>query len=263
MGAPGFGGLAWPAVVAHRGASSTIPENTLEAFAGALDAGADAVELDVRLTADGVPVVMHDPDVAATTDGTGLVRDLTLEEIRRLDASGHRGLRLAVPTFREAMEALGPRAGVDVEVKNIPGEPDYDSPTEGVARAVVEVLDDLGMRDRVLVSSFNPLSIELVRRLAPDVATGFLVTDRIEVGQALDHVTAAGHAMLLPPRASVLAAGPGFVADAHAAGVLVGVWTVDDPEEVGRLFAWGVDAVATNDPAAAVPLRDAARRSRG
>lgn len=263
MGAHGFGGLLWPAVVAHRGASSTYPENTLEAFRGALDAGADAVELDVRLTADGVPVIMHDPDVAATTDGSGLVRDLTLAEIRRLDASGGRGLGLGVPTFREAMEMLGPLGGVDVEVKNIPGEPDYDSPTESVARAVVEVLDGLGMRDRALVSSFNPLSIELVRRLAPDVATGLLTTERVDPRQALGHASAGGHAMILPAKSAVLAAGPALVAEAHGAGVLIGTWTVDDPAEITRLFGWGVDAVATNDPARAAPLRDAARRARG
>ena len=80
-------------MVAHRGASSTYPENTLEAFEGAIAAGADAVELDVRLTADGIPVVMHDLDVAATTDGHGFVHTMTLADLKRLDASGGRGRR--------------------------------------------------------------------------------------------------------------------------------------------------------------------------
>src|SRR5439155_21593183 len=91
-----------PSVVAHRGASLAYPENTVEAFEGAIAAGADVVELDVRLTADGVPVILHDLDVGATTDGTGFVHTWTLADVKRLDASGGRGSRAEVPTLREA-----------------------------------------------------------------------------------------------------------------------------------------------------------------
>src|SRR5918992_2292030 len=98
-------------VVAHRGASVEEPENTIAAFEAAIDAGADAVEFDVRMTADGHPVVMHDPDVSRTTDGTGLVCEVTLEELRRL----------GVPTLEDALGCLSGRAAADIEIKNLPG----------------------------------------------------------------------------------------------------------------------------------------------
>src|SRR5207244_5819311 len=88
----------WPAIVAHRGASATHPENTLSAFLAAAAAGADMVELDVRLTADGVPVVLHDLDVSRTTDGSGSAHLMSLRELKRLDASGGRGPRAEIPT---------------------------------------------------------------------------------------------------------------------------------------------------------------------
>lgn len=259
MGLGGIGDLCWPVVVAHRGASAAEPENTLAAFLAAVRAGADVVELDVRLTADGVPVIMHDPDVAATTDGAGHLHELTLDRLRALDASGGRGLGLRVPTFREALEALTPDVVVDAEIKHDPGEPGYDPTGEPVVEAAVRVLDELGVRGRVLLSSFNPRSIARARELAPGVATGLLTVDRVDPRLALAHAVEAGHGMVLPQSGALLGAGAEFVAEAHAAGIRVGTWTVDDPETLRRLFERGVDAVATNDPAAAVPLRDAAR----
>ena len=100
---------AKPLVVAHRGASVEYPENTIEAFEAAIGSG-DAVEFDVRMTADGHAVVMHDPDVSRTTDGTGLVSEMTLDEIRTL----------GVPTLEEALACLSGRAAADIEVKNLP-----------------------------------------------------------------------------------------------------------------------------------------------
>lgn len=256
-----FGDLVWPAVVAHRGASATHPENTLDAFEAAVAAGADGVELDVRLTADGVPVVLHDADVAATTDGRGPVHELPIELVRELDASGGRGLGLRIPTLREALEVLTPWVGVDIEVKNSPGEPGFD-PDD---RAVVEVLaalDVLGVRDRVLISSFNPMTVARARGLAPDVATGLLTPEALDPRSAAAAARDGGHAFVLPAVEAVRDGGPAFVGEAHAAGLRVGVWTVDDPEEVERLFSWGVDMVVANDPGALVGIRDAARASR-
>ena len=249
---PGFGEERWPAVVAHRGASATHPENTLGSFEAAVEAGADVVEMDVRLTADGVPVISHDPGLAATTGHGRLVREVTLSELKRLDAS--------VPTLREAMEVLSGRAGIDIE--NIPGQPDFDSPREAVAEDVVRQLDGSGFVGSVLVSSFNWLSIERVRELAPTIRTGFLTTDDVDPRAALAYAHEHGHAFVLPQAGALLEAGEGFVTEAHAERVRVGTWTVDDPATIGLLFSWGVDAVASNDPSTAVPVRDAARARR-
>jgi glycerophosphoryl diester phosphodiesterase len=246
----------WPVVVAHRGASVSHPENTLPAFEGAIAAGADIVELDVRLTADNVAVIMHDLDVSATTDGTGFVHQMTLEEIKRLDASRGPGPRVEVPTLREALQTLSGRIGLNVELKNLPGEPSFDSPREAAAEQVVELLGESAFDGPVLVSSFNWLSIERVRSLDPDVPTGFLTMAAIDPYAALVYARTNGHTYVLPQAPALFAAGEEFVQEAHLEGVLVGTWTVDDPDGLERLYAMGVDAVATNDPEMAVPIRD-------
>jgi glycerophosphoryl diester phosphodiesterase len=243
-------------VVAHRGASSTTPENTLPAFEEAARAGADAVELDVRLTRDRVPVVLHDPDVSATTDGAGQVHTLTVEEVKRLDAGGG-GSRAEVPTLEEALRVIDRSGvGVDLEIKNIPGEEAFDSPDESVLTAVLESLDRVGFAGPVLVSSFNWITIEASRRLAPDIATGFLTVAAIDARAALDYARQQGHAFVLPHAVALVDAGEAFVHEAHAEGVRVGTWTVDDETTLERMFGWGVDAVASNDPALAVAVRD-------
>jgi glycerophosphoryl diester phosphodiesterase len=245
-----------PAVVAHRGASSTHPENTIEAYEGAIASGADLVELDVRVSADGVPVVMHDPHVGATTDGSGFVHMLTLAELKRLDASKGRGPRREIPTLRESLEALSGRIGVNAEIKNLPGEPGFDYPRELAAELTLTHLQEVGFIGPVVISSFNWLSIERVRRLDPNIPTGFLTTAVIDPRASLVYVRSEGHRYVLPQASALDGAGEDFVREAHAAGILVGTWTVDDPAAVERLFAMGVDAVATNDPDMAVPIRD-------
>jgi glycerophosphoryl diester phosphodiesterase len=251
-----------PLVVAHRGASTSYPENTLQAFEGAIAAGADIVELDVRLTADGVPVILHDLDVSASTDGGGFVHELTLAEVKRLDASGGRSDPVEVPTFAEALETLAGRAGVNVEIKNLPGEASFDSPHEAAVEVVVKLLDDMGFDGTVLISSFNWLSIERAKELRPGTPTGFLTTAMIDPRAALVYARQRGHEYILPQAPVLYEAGEPFVAEAHADGINVGTWTVDDPEAIERLFAMGVDAVATNAPEIAVPIRDRFRLGR-
>ncbi len=245
-----------PLVVAHRGASLAYPENTLEAFEAAVAAGADVVELDVRLTADEVPVILHDLDVGVSTDGQGFLHMLTLAEVKRLDASGGRGLRATVPTLDEAMEVLSGRAGINIEVKNLPGEPSFDSPREAAAEASVTALRRFGFQGPILVSSFNWLAIERIRALDPDIPTGFLTNASIDPRAAAVYARANGHTHVLPQAPALFEAGEAFVAEAHAEGLLVGTWTVDDPDGIERLFSMGVDAVASNDPVTAVAVRD-------
>jgi glycerophosphoryl diester phosphodiesterase len=213
------------------------------------------------MTLDGVAVVMHDGDVSGRTDGTGWIHRMTLDEVRALDASGGRGPRVPVPTLREALELLSGRAGVDIEIKNAPDEPSFD-PDEAASEETVRLLGETGFDGPVLVSSFHWPTVERVRRRTSDVATGLLFTPLIPLDVALVHAVDAGHAFVLP-RFTQLAddeAATDYVGRAHRAGVRVGTWTVDDPPEMGRLFAMGVDAVATNDPGAAVPVRDRFRR---
>ena len=242
-------------VVAHRGASAAAPENTLVAFEAALAAGADAVELDVRLTADGVPVVMHDAEVSASTDGSGFVHEMTLEQIKRLDASGSRGLAIQVPTLAEALQLVGDRGGVDMEIKNLPGEPAFDSPRETVLEATLNVLEASSFRGPVLISSFNWLTIERCKQLAPEIPTGFLAIAAIDAHAALVYTRGGGHDFVLPQTPALLEAGEGLVREAHEQGIRVGTWVADEESVLETLFRWGVDAIACNDPGAAVAVR--------
>jgi glycerophosphoryl diester phosphodiesterase len=253
----GFDPAGFPIVVGHRGSAATHPENTLPSFQAAIDAGADAVELDVRVSADGVAVVMHDADVGRTTNGSGLVHELTLPELKRLDASGGRGGAHEVPTLADVLELASGRVAVNLEIKNLPGEPGFDGPVEAAVQAALGDLERAGFAGPVLVTSFNWSSIERSRALAPDLPTGFLSLAAVAPVAALDYVRQAGHPFVLPNVLALRQAGPEFVDEAHRHGVRVGTWTVDDPETVAELFAWGVDAVATNDPAAAVAVRPA------
>jgi glycerophosphoryl diester phosphodiesterase len=259
MVATDFSPDAYPLVVAHRGASAELPENTLPAFDGAIEAGADVIETDVRLTADGVPVVMHDLDVSRCTDGSGSVNELTLSEIKRLDASGGRAARAEVPTLLEVLELVSGRAGINLEIKNIPGEPTFDSPREAIVEAALGELERSGFDGPVLVSSFNWLTIERCKELAPGLPTGFLTVAGIAPQAALVYARSARHDYVLPHVAALLEAGEAFAAEAHESGLRVGTWTVDDEAVAATLFSWDVDAVATNDPEAIVQVRERAR----
>jgi len=252
-----FDERAFPLVVAHRGASATHPENTLAAFDAAIAAGADAVELDARLTADEVVVVLHDSDVGRVTGGAGPVSSLTLADVKRLRVGGEE-----IATLAETLRLLSGRAGVDVEIKNFPGEPSFDSPREAVAEAVLRALEEEAFAGPVIVTSFNWLSIERVRELAPNLPTGFITVAPIEPAAALVYARTHGHEWILPQADALVAAGPGIVEEAHGSALRVGTWTVDDEDRLAELFAWGVDAVASNDPALAVRVRDRVRAAR-
>jgi glycerophosphoryl diester phosphodiesterase len=249
-------------VVAHRGASALEPENTLVAMESAARAGADVVELDVRVTSDDVPVILHDPDVAATTDGTGYVHGLTLDQVKRLDASGGRGPRQEIPTLAEALDLLSDHdAAANLEVKNMPGEPAFDSPREGILRSALETLRDSRFDGAVLISSFNWLTIERSKEVAPQIPTGFLTIAPIDPWAALVYVRSRGHDFALPQTPALIGAGESFVRAAHEAGVRVGTWVADDETLLEQLFGWGVDAVASNDPPLAVAVRDRVQRT--
>jgi glycerophosphoryl diester phosphodiesterase len=246
------------AVVAHRGASAQEAENTLAAFDRAIEAGADAIEFDVRITGDGQAVVMHDPDVARTTDGAGLVQQMSLEKIQALGIALRGGGSEQIPTLAEALAGCSGRAAVDIEIKNIPGEPDFDPRQEAAVEATLRALDEVGFSGEVLISSFNPLSIARAKELDPAIATGLLSVDVVEARDAFGYAHEQGHDWILPSVASVRAAGPAFPAEVHAAGMRLGTWITDDPEEAVTLMRTGVDAVATNDPGAIVVARRAA-----
>lgn len=236
---------AFPIIVAHRGASSSRPENTIASFEEAIRLGAGIVEFDVRLSSDGVAVVMHDPTVDRTTDGTGFVHELTAAELSSLNA-GTDADPSPVPTLAEVLACVSGRAAVAVEIKNIPGEPAFEPVREPIVEAVHAELERFD--GAVLVVSFNPASLAASKALAPHVPTGFLTTDLVDPREALGYAASAGHDMVLPGTRASIPAGEAFVEEVHDAGLRAGTWTVDDRETMRMLLDRGYDAVASNDP---------------
>ena len=224
-----------PRVLAHRGATAMAPENTVQAFVAASAAGADGVELDLHRTVDGGLVVHHD----AGARGLGVLAEHTEAEIR--------AARPEIPTLDEALEACAGML-VNVEVKNLPGDADYD-PAESVAIGVVELLTRRNRRDEVLVSSFNLESADRVRELDASIPTGFLTLVGMDPIDAVQLAHTHGHGAVHPDvRALTGAVAAATVTRAHELGMTVNVWTVNDEDEMRRLAGAGVDAVITDVP---------------
>ena len=218
-------------IIGHRGASADFPENTIAAFRGASDQGADGVELDVRQTCDGALVVHHDP---------------VLGDGRVIWHTHSADLPDSVAHLRDALDACAAMT-VNVEIKNSPDEAGFD-PTGDVARRTVEAIAAAGRAAEVLVSCFDLATIGEVRRCEPMLDTGYLV---VSPAQPIDAIAAAvdeGHRAIHPWHPTV---DRDVVERAHAVGIEVNVWTVDDPERIRELASWGVDAIITNRPAAA------------
>jgi glycerophosphoryl diester phosphodiesterase len=235
-------GGAAPLVIAHRGASAHATENTLPAFERALRDGADGVELDVLCCATGEVVVFHDDDLLRLAGRPERVAHLPLRALRRvaLPAEGR------IPTLDEALEATGRDLLVNVELKS---GGLCDTAVPGLVAGVAEAVRRAASEARVLVSSFDPRAVALWQRQRPDVASALLIDD-----EGLAATLKVLALPLLRPLCAHPAAAlcrPGLVDRWHAAGYAVNVWTVDDPGELRRLRAMGVDGVICNDPAAA------------
>lgn len=215
-------------VIAHRGASTAAPENTLEAFRLAQQMGAQWVELDARRAADGVVVVHHDARLA---DGR------ILAEVSSEDLPDY------IPNLAEALETCAD-TGVNIEIKNLPSDPDYDE-DQLVADAVAGLVQAYLGPERALITSFNIDAVDRIRAVDPSIPCGWLLFEMTDpasaVGRAVAHEMRAIHPW------DVLV-DVNFVNRAHAEGLLVNVWTVDDPERMVQLIEMGVDGICTNVP---------------
>lgn len=222
-------------VVAHRGASAEAPENTLEAFRLGLEQGADAFELDVRLSADGVAVVIHDPTLDRTTDRTGLVAALTRSELQQANAGGAR-----IPTFRDVLEAF-PSTPLLVEIKAAEAQ-----------GAVAAEIDLARARERVVIASFRHRALEKLRN-GPyligadrrDVATLYAV-GRMHLENRVPRCLC--YAVPWRWKGKLEVPRPWFIAAAARQQRPVHVWTVDEPELAQMLWARGACGIITNKP---------------
>lgn len=235
-------------IYGHRGASGHAPENTLEAFRLAMDMGADGFELDVHMSRDGELVVIHDESVDRTTDGTGLVKDLTLAHLKALDASNHmeryKGAR--IPTLAEVYDLIRDTNHiVNVEIKT--DECFYPQ----IEEKCLALAKEKGVEDRILYSSFNHHTLLKMRQLKPDVKLGMLFGDIMlrpwEYAKNLDVD------YLHPMKMNIYV--PGFGEETHKAGFGINMWTINDEETMLECLRQNA-GIITNYPDVAIALRD-------
>jgi len=215
-------------VVCHRGAAALEPENTLPGFRRAVELGADWTECDVHLTADGHLAVIHDETVDRTTDGTGRVGEMSLDEVRALDAGN--GAR--VPTLAEVLNVVRGRIRLQVELKG-----------EGVEEAALGAVQSEDMLRQVLFTSFHLERLQRIKQLEPaaQVAALFAKPPEDALRQALD--AGAGSLHVLYKNLTW-----GLVQETHDDGLLVGAWNPDAEPEWRAMLALGVDVLSTNRP---------------
>lgn len=260
-----------PLVIAHRGASATSPENTIPAFLSGIAFGADIIEMDVHLTADGEIVVCHDATVDRTTDGTGRIAQMTLSRLKELDAGFRhstdgggtfpfRGKGITIPTLEEALNAVSGHP-VIIEVK---------ASTAQMAQRLVEIMRELNAFNSVSVEVFSMKgkTARYLRKLEPRLATGhsaleivrFMILSRLRMSRLFRR---AGFAIAVPPRrkrTTVLT--KSLVGAAQKRGIPVFVWTVNEKTQMERILDLGVEGIFTDRPRLLRTLVDSTRWDR-
>lgn len=227
-------------MLAHRGASAEAPENTIAAFELAIMQGADGIELDVQLSRDDQPVVIHDFTLERTTDGTGRVRDRTVRELKRLDAGGWGGTQFQgqrVQTLQEVFERFRDRTRFWIELKG--GSDLY----QGIEERVVSMIEVYDVLEQALVQSFDSRALDQIRGLNPEVRLGILTAE--PPISPLISSTSARRAIC--PGADLVTERE--ISEIRQAGLECYVWTVNEPAQMDRLVEWGVSGIITDRPA--------------
>lgn len=238
-----------PMVIAHRGACAYAPENTLAAFILAAEQGAQAIELDAKLSLDEIVVVHHDFTLERTTNGSGPLLAQTAAQLQALDAGSKFHPDFAgepIPTLAEVFETVGERVLINVELTN------YAAPRDRLVEETVKLVRQYGLQDRVIFSSFLPQNLWKAGKLLPETkrailaqpgARGWLMRTRL--------LDSAGRHAVHPYYSDVT---PQTVARDHARGRTVNPWTMNEPEELRRLCAANVDGLITDDPLTALEV---------
>lgn len=229
-------------VIAHRGASGYAPENTMEAFLLAIEQGADGIELDVQLSRDGIPVVIHDETIDRVTDRTGYVKDYTLQELKELTVLKDRFPQYSqskIPTLKEVLEAVKP-SGIQVNIELKTGIYWYPD----IEKKVAVIVEETGMKEKIIYSSFNHYSVQRIKEIVPDAETAYLYSDVIL--NVEDYARKTKVDGLHPAVYHVKMAD--FLKKYIKSGLNVRVWTVNEEADMKALTEAGVTAVITNYP---------------
>ena len=245
----------YPIAFAHQGGNQISPGNTLFAFERAAELGVDILEMDAHITKDGVLVVIHDEDVDRTTNGTGLVEEMTLAEIKELDAGyrwtdddgetyPYRGQGITIPTLAEIFETF-PDYPVNIEIKKTRGS---------IADPLCEIIYEYDMQNKTLIASFHDDRMAEFREMCPEVATAagksettkFVLLNYAFLGGLY---SPAEYAFQVPERNSgILIVRPGFVSGAHSRNLQIHVWTPNTREEIQKFIDLGVDGIMSDRP---------------
>jgi glycerophosphoryl diester phosphodiesterase len=256
--------LRTPLILGHRGASAVAPENTLAAFAQAIDAGADGIEFDVRLSSDGVPVVIHDAALNRTGLVSGLVRELTSAQLKEIDvgswfkqSGAFTGEKL--PTLEQVFDLFaGKPVALYVEMKCDAGE------GTRLASAVVDQVHAQNMKDSVVVESFDLTAIQEIKRIDRSLKTAALFEPKlskpISTLRAQTIINLARHHGADEIALHHTLARKGILERARKEGFEIVVWTVDDPIWIDRARACGIKALIANNPRPMVEFRDSSHR---
>jgi glycerophosphoryl diester phosphodiesterase len=232
--------MANPLVIGHACAGGEAPANTLAGVRACLDAGAEGMEIDVQLCADGIPVLMHDETVDRTTNLTGAVRTLSLDALQRANA----GDGEPVPTLDQVLELVDGRLTVMCELKATPGEPDYD---QRLVDAVLAAIEQHNAVTWTAIHSFNPDMVDRARKTQPRVS-GTIISGNVE-GEQVDRLLGA---LLKRNGQAVSVQHPcierALVIKAKRRQITVWAWTADDEPDWARLIAAGIDGIITNVP---------------
>ncbi|MFO7944960.1 MAG: glycerophosphodiester phosphodiesterase family protein [Anaerolineales bacterium] len=238
-----FDQLSSPAIIAHRGASSQAPENTLAAFDLALKLHADAIEFDVRLTKDKHVIAFHDLTLQRTTNGKGKVRNKTLAELKSLYAGtffdpSFQGQR--IPTLEEIFEKFGNRTFYHIEIKN------FFQPFNKLTEKVISLIKKYNLQSLVTISSFNPIALIQVNHLLPSLDKGLL----LQYPQTLSfvHKGLSNFVTLDSLHIPVEKVTKGIINNIHDMDQKILVYTVNDPKLIRKLVLWGVDGIFTDVP---------------
>lgn len=251
-----------PQIIAHRGNKSVAPENTMPAFAAAIAAGAQSIEMDIVRSREGIAVIVHDDTLDATTSGEGPVADYFVEEIQEFDAGSWFSPAFAgtqVPTFAQFAQFMAghPEVEILLEFKG-----DWD---EDQTRAVIETIDQFGVRDQTIIQSFNQITVESHAAVAPEMRRGLLFISkeaRARLNQSAESVDgyslddfdalvaqcAQAGIYTINPFIEDVFHSPYIVERIQAAGIKTQVWTANSPDQWDRLTELGVDAIITDRP---------------
>jgi glycerophosphoryl diester phosphodiesterase len=247
-----------PLVIAHQGGDGIWPGDTLFAFEKAVEIGADVLEMDAHITKDGHIVLMHDEEVDRTTDGTGLIENLTLDELKQLDAAydwsnddgktfPYRGQGIQVPTLDELFERF-PQMRYVIEIKLTQNPID---------KPLCDLIRQYKMQDKVLIASFHDEAMQNFRQTCPEVATSASrgeVTRFVLLGKVfLSGLDVPQYESIQPPydpedSMNIPIMTERFIREAHAKNIAVEPWTVNDPELMKQYIEWGVDGIITDRP---------------